>query len=75
MNNNNTNEQKVIAPMCKEQQHQCTKSSINVKKEATSHRTSKNTNTNKATQHETTNNTTRKKHQQRKKNNSTNMKN
>jgi hypothetical protein len=42
INNNNT-EQKVIAPTCKEQQHQCMKSSTNVKKEATSHKTSKNT--------------------------------
>jgi hypothetical protein len=29
--------------MCNEQQHQCTKSNSNVKKEETSHKTSKNT--------------------------------
>jgi hypothetical protein len=81
MKNKNIKRQKVIAPTCKEQQHQCTKNNTNAKKEATSHKTSENTMQNKQQhQHEKTTPykmiTTphKKKHQQQKKNNSTNMK-
>jgi hypothetical protein len=62
--------------MCKEQQHQCMKSSTNVKQKTTSHKTSINTmqdkqqhqcKKKKTTPQETNNNTTREKHQQQKK--------
>lgn len=72
-NNNNTNEKKIATPTCKEQ-HQCTKSNTNVKKEATSHKTSKITMQDKQQHQLEKNNSTWKKHQQRKKNINTNMK-